>query len=422
MSDHPPPEFPRVYRTVQPDLGYEGFIVIDSLLNGRSAGGIRMTPEVSQEEVAELARMMTLKFGFANVHFGGAKAGIRIAGPLSPQRRREVMESFGREFRDVIASGQYHPAEDIGTTPADAAHAMQAAGRSVRGGGGASSGRYTALTVVAAAEVLCRHARVAVRGASVAVEGFGKVGSETARLLAQQGARVVAASTVEGAVYHPRSLDLGRLQEYKNRHGDACVLRYREGEPITLEQLIALDVDILILAGKPYAVHAGNAARVRAAVIVPGGNLAVAADAEEVLVGRGRMMVPDFVVNCGGVLGLAWHGMGLPDDRIRRLVEGEYVQKLECLVAAASPSRTARYLAESVAAKNILRMRREVDPRRSALAHATTRLRRASFAWMTSKALQLVFPTVPPRPSTLAAYARDLFWADRPVYRRGLWI
>lgn len=419
VSDQTTTDFPRIYRTVQPELGYEGFIVVDSALNGRAAGGIRMSPHVAQDEVAALARVMTLKFGFANLYYGGAKAGIRLTATPTPAQRRAVMQSFGREFREVIGSGLYRPGEDIGTDPGDVGCVMESAGCRGAKSGGAGSGRYTAMTAVAAVEVLCREVGIALRGATVAVEGFGKVGTEAARQLARLGARPVAVSTLEGAVFQPRGLDLGRLQELKDCHGDACVLHYRAGEPMTIEQMIALDVDVLILAGKPHAVRGDNVDRVRAAVIVPGGNLSITREAEDALTRRGRIVLPDFVANCGGVLGLTWHGMGLSDERIVRLVKTDFARKLEYLVAASTLTRSVRDVAETIAAGNILRMRGEVDPRpaRGGVSRWTDRWRRASPHWIATQFFRVFATKRRLVPSTMAAYAKAVFWADRPVYR-----
>jgi len=157
---------------------------------------------------------------------------------------------------------------------------------------------------------------------------------------------------------------------------------------------------------------------VRAAVIVPGGNLSITGEAEEALMRRGRIIFPDFVANCGGVLGLTWHGMGLSDERIIRLVTTDFARKLEYLVAASTRTRSVREVAETIAARNILRMRGEVDPRPArGRGRWAERWRRASPHWVATQLFRLFATKRRLMPSTMAAYAKAVFWADRPVYR-----
>ena len=101
--------FPRILRHIDPAGDFQAFVVIDSLLGGRSAGGIRMTCDVSEAEVAQLARNMTLKYGFANVYYGGAKSGICVKQPPSSERRREILQTFGEKFAEVIQPQMYQP-------------------------------------------------------------------------------------------------------------------------------------------------------------------------------------------------------------------------------------------------------------------------------------------------------------------------
>ena len=142
--------FPRVIKYDDPEGDYRAYVVIDSLLQGRSAGGIRMTCDVSEKEVALLARNMTLKFGFANVYYGGAKSGICIKQPPSQERRREIFELFGRKFSQVIQPQIYQPAEDIGTGPEDVFTVLKAAGCSEikKGKTLATSSIYTAWSII----------------------------------------------------------------------------------------------------------------------------------------------------------------------------------------------------------------------------------------------------------------------------------
>lgn len=379
-----------------------------------------MSPSVTEEEVFSLARVMTLKFGFANVYYGGAKAGIRIRETLSASERRVILESFGRALKGIIGPGFYHPGEDIGTGQEEVALVLQAAGVTKIESSKAGSGYYTALSVVTGAEVLCRHVRILLPKATATLEGFGKVGESVARLLREKEVTILAVSTKAGAVYDPNGIKLQGLLDLKKQYGDECVLHYRDGKQISLEGMVTLDSDILILAGKPEVVHARNCGEVKARVIVPGGNLAITREAEDRLARQGVFVFPDFVVNCGGILGLTWNGMGLTDLSIQRLMEEELGEKLVNLLALSKghPGRL-REVAETVASQNFQRMQKELA--RGALrpmAKFLHAFQAGPAQWVHLKFLRMLANRERASQRARVAYAKALFWLDKGLYHR----
>ena len=160
---------------------------------------------------------------------------------------------------------------------------------------------YTLLgALFSATEKLCEDKGVSLHGARWILEGFGKVGAELVRQFQQKGMRLLAISTRSGALYNPRGLDGENLLALQHEWGDDCVKHTLGNEEVTLDQMLQLETDILILAGKPEALHVGNVNEVKADIVVPGGNLSISSDAEEALAKQGYVILPDFVTNSGG--------------------------------------------------------------------------------------------------------------------------
>ena len=413
--------FPRVFRYEDPVEEYQAFVVIDSLVQGRSAGGIRMTCDVSESEVAQLARNMTLKFGFANVYYGGAKSGICLKGPLLQDRRQKIFEIFGQKFAEVIHPQIYQPAEDIGTGPEDVLTVLKAAGCPVNNKGKslASSSLYTAWGIISATEKLCEDKGIGLNGASWILEGFGKVGAEIARQFQQKGMRLLATSTRAGAVYNPGGLDVENLLALQHQLGDECVNHTEGNEEVTLDHMLQLDADILILAGKPEALHGGNVDHLKAGIVVPGGNLSISQDGEQKLTKQGYVILPDFVTNSGGVLGLTWNGTGVSEKGIRHLFKKEFGKKIENLLTLSRKhSKSIRGVAEFVATENIKRMREEVDRRPGEESPGIVKkVLNKPIHWVFTQLLRIGINLGVNSKALNYSYAKAIFWADKHLYQ-----
>jgi glutamate dehydrogenase (NAD(P)+) len=276
--------------------GLEAFVVVDHDQFPIAAGGTRMLPDVNIDEVARLARAMTWKFAVWRVPYAGAKAGVRFAGGA----REDVMAAYRRAlepYRDVFLTGP-----DMGTSPADFAHALEGPpplwARSHEGVD--MDDLATGHGVKAAAEAALAHLGRGLEGATVAIEGFGKVGAGTARACRRAGARVVAISTVHGLLSDPAGLDVEQLLELRGRVGDRLVENAaREARP--REELFELEVDVLVPGARPDSITRKVAERVRCAVVSPGANIPYAPGAVETLHRRGVVAMPDFISNSGGV-------------------------------------------------------------------------------------------------------------------------
>jgi glutamate dehydrogenase (NAD(P)+) len=277
--------------------GLDAFIVVDHELFPRSAGGTRMVSDVTVDEVARLARAMTWKFGVAQVPLAGAKAGIRFAGG---DRERVLAAYLDRiaELGDVFGTGP-----DMGTTPHDFLR-FAPEDRTPMWARSHDGMQMDDLAVGAGILGACRAALArlgrTVEGARVAIEGFGKAGAGTAHALDRAGARVVAVSTIEGALVDPGGLDVDALLALKAVHGDRLV--HHAGLPaVPRGRLPGIECDVLVPGARPDFVTVESVPALRCAAIVPAANIPYGPGAVEALAARGILALPDFVANAGGV-------------------------------------------------------------------------------------------------------------------------
>jgi glutamate dehydrogenase/leucine dehydrogenase len=294
----------------EPGSGLQGIVVVDNVACGPAIGGIRMAPDVTVEEVARLARAMTLKNAAAGLAHGGGKGGIVADQEMDAAWKERLVRAFGRAIRDLR---EYIPGPDMGTDESCMAYLYDEIGRavglpSVLGGIPLDRIGATGYGLAVCAEVAQEYAGIRLAGARVAVQGFGAVGSHAARFLVERGAILVAAADRGGAVVNPRGLDVSELITCKA--SGRSVARCASGTPLPSQELVAVDCDIWIPAARPDVLHGGNAACLQARLVLQGANVPATAEAEAILHARGVVSVPDFIANAGGVICAAveYHG------------------------------------------------------------------------------------------------------------------
>jgi glutamate dehydrogenase (NAD(P)+) len=294
-EDAPPA---RILEINDPSVGLEAVVVIDHELFPVSAGGTRMVPDVTTDEVARLARAMTWKFAVAGLEYAGAKAGIRFDGG----DRAAVLDAyFDRidEWGDSFLTGPdmgTHPEDFLRYAPDEGPPPMWARTHDDMGMDDLAVGYGIKGAAAVALERLGRP----WDGATVAIEGFGKAGAGTARVCARAGARVVAISTVEGALVDQDGLDVDELLVLRAEHGDAFVQHGPVGaRPRSV--LFEIECDVLVPGARPGVITEELAAALPCAAVVPVANVPYAAGALDVLDRRGILALPDFVTNAGGV-------------------------------------------------------------------------------------------------------------------------
>jgi glutamate dehydrogenase (NAD(P)+) len=299
-----------------------GYVAIDSTVGGRSCGGLRMLPDIDEAEIQALARSMTLKYGFLGLPQGGAKAGVFGNPEASRQERLERLVEFGHAIAPLLRSRAFVPNADMGTESADIRHMLNAVGIRVgrRELQDNFSGLYTAHSVLTGVVQSARHIGLNLSKCTAAIEGFGNVGRPLARLLGSEGIQVVAISTSRGAIYNPEGLDVDRLTRLAEEAGSQVVELYREAEFVDREKLLELPVDILCPCARWNSLNVDNAPRISAKVICPGANNPMTPEAEHALFQRGVLCLPDFVANCGGVLGGTMEFASVSRERISNFI------------------------------------------------------------------------------------------------------
>jgi glutamate dehydrogenase (NAD(P)+) len=278
----------------------KAIVVVDNIALGSAIGGVRVSPGVSTEEVIRLARTMTLKNAIAGLSHGGGKTGI-IADPKSPEKEH-YFRAFARMIKELE---EYIPGPDMGSNEEAMAWIYDETGRACGlpeelGGLPLDKLGATGFGLAECAEVACPYAGIDLKGARVAVQGFGSVGRAAAKFLAEKGAILVAASDTQGTIYSKEGLDVSQLIETKMSKG---AVRYcNEGICLEIDELFSVECDILIPAATPDVIHEDNAYTIKAKLILQGANIPATRAAEEILMKRGILSVPDFIANAGGVI------------------------------------------------------------------------------------------------------------------------
>jgi len=350
---------------INAELSLKGYVAIDSTVNGRSYGGVRIASDLSPANLTELARVMTLKYGFLGFPCGGAKAGI-VANPEMPiKEKRELLKSFGQALRPLLLTKSYNAGVDLALSKDDIRFMLTSNGIKVEPRTLTwETGFYAGLTVFTAAVKGAQHIGLDLNQASVAIEGFGSVGSTVAQAFWDKGMRVVAISTNQGAIYSEKGLDIGELIKLSNQVGSRVVKVYKGADQIEMEELLELDADFLCPCADLHSITVDNANRVAARVISPGANAPITAEAEQILFKKGILSIPDFVANCGGVLGTSMKRTGLKEDFIKRFINKRFGQRvIEVIEAAEEKGVIPRIYAQGIAMEKFLMVKEEAEMR-----------------------------------------------------------
>jgi glutamate dehydrogenase (NAD(P)+) len=292
---------------------FTGYRVQHNINRGPAKGGVRYDANVSLDEVRALAMWMTWKCAVVNIPFGGAKGGV-IVDPrkLSRAELERLTRRYATEISLLIGSESDIPAPDVNTNPQVMAWMMDTysmhhgysvpavvTGKPLAVGGSEGRVEATGRGVFVVTREACKHLDMPLEGARVAVQGFGNVGSVTAKLLHEAGCRVVAISDVYGAVYNDKGIDIRRALRYVQEHGRLSGLP--ETEPLDGKALLELPVDILVPAALEGQLTGSNAPRVQARLIVEAANGPTTPDADAIFRDRGIAVIPDILANAGGV-------------------------------------------------------------------------------------------------------------------------
>lgn len=292
---------------------FVGYRVQHNGARGPYKGGIRFHPEANDDEVRALASLMTWKNALVDVPFGGAKGSVQCdPDSLSQDELNRLTRRFTQNIEHVLGENRDIAAPDMGTNAQTMAWMMDAygqvhghtpsivTGKPVEMGGSygreAAPGRGAVLVLAAWAE----NAGVSLEGATVAIQGFGHVGGWIARLVTGLGCKVVAVSDVRGGVYNPQGLDIEALLTHVREN--RFLAGFPNAEAVTNEEILELPCTILAPAAVGSVIHEGNADRIKASVVLEGANHPTTPGADLALSEHGVTMLPDILVNAGGVV------------------------------------------------------------------------------------------------------------------------
>ena len=360
------PEY--VMEVYDPRIGMEGFLVIDNTALGLGKGGIRMTPNVTKEEVFRLARVMTWKNSLAGIPFGGAKAGIVWNGG-NDELKQEFIKSFARMIKPFVPK-KYIPGPDVNTTekemmliaeeigdwkgatgkPADYCYKNPKTGKKMCGLPHELGS--TGFGVAHAAVVAVETAGFDIKKMTVAIDGFGNVGEFAFRHLQEMGAKIVAISGSRGGVYDTNRLDLEKLLKLKSQNKP--ITEYPTGKKIKHSEIFELPIDILIPASVTDVINDSNKDKIKAKIIVEGANIPMRENIEDELFRKGIIIVPDFVANAGGVISSYAEYRGCSAKQMFEMVERKISScAKEIMERSLAEKRNPREVAMEIALKRI---------------------------------------------------------------------
>lgn len=347
-------------------IGLDGFLVIDNTTLGPGKGGIRMTHNVSEEEVRRLARAMTWKNALAGIPFGGGKSGIIWQGG-TPQQKKVLIQGFAKAIKPFLLK-KYIAGPDVNTGELEMAQFVQATGifnsatgkpanlclpvgKKTRKCGLPHEFGSTGFGVAQSAKVAAEVLGIDIKGGTVSIHGFGNVGTFAYTYLTQMGAKVVAIADKDGAVLAENGFDEKIMKDIiKNRKP---VADYKQGKAVSAEEFWKIPVDILIPASVTDVINDNNKNDIKSKLIVEAGNIPMRENVEDELFKKGIYFVPDFVANAGGVISSYAEYKGYNPKKMFEIVEEKIkasTQKVvkESLAKKINPRIVAMDLAKKI--------------------------------------------------------------------------
>ncbi len=358
---------------------FTGYRVQYNITLGPAKGGIRYHPDVSLDEVTALAAWMTWKCAVAHVPFGGGKGGI-VCDPTRMSRREleALTRRYVAEIIDAIGPEKDVPAPDVNTNDQVMAWIMDTysmhvghtstavvTGKPIEMGGSLGRREATGRGVMIVTREAAKHLGLDISRMTVAVQGFGNVGSVSADLISKLGAKIVAVTDWKGGVHNPAGLDITQMIEYAKQH--KTIDGFPGGEPIENDQLFSLDVDVLVPAALENQITEENASTIKAKIVAEGANGPTTPEAHRQLHERGIFVIPDILANAGGVTTsyFEWvqdrHGYFWEEHEVNQRLEAKMMEAfhdvLQTSIKYKTDLRTAAYVVAISRVATVTRMR-----------------------------------------------------------------
>ena len=346
-----------ILKLYNPKFNVWGFLVIDNLKLGPGKGGIRMTSAVTEEEVFRLARAMTFKNALAGIPFGGAKAGIAFDPRKAGEKtKKEIVEWFAKGLKPFLPK-YYVAGPDVNMGEKEMAWFVRAAGdlkaatgKPSRLGGLPHELGSTGFGVALSARIAMKFLKFDVKKTTVAIQGFGNVGSFAFKFLKEAGAKIVAVSDASGGVFNERGLDFEKLSRVSRDAGS--VTHYKDGRGINNKQLLELKVDVLIPAALSDVINESNVDKIKAKIIVEGANIPMREIFEQKLHRKGVLIIPDIIANAGGVISSYAEYRGFDQKKMFRMVEEKIATRAKSVLEKSKKTgKTPRDVAIEIVSK-----------------------------------------------------------------------
>jgi len=292
---------------------FTGFRVQHNNAIGPTKGGIRFHPNVNADEVKALAMWMTFKCAVVGIPYGGGKGGVAVnPKELSKEELERLSRAFIDAIYDEIGPDKDIPAPDVNTNSQIMGWMLDEynkisrkdnpgviTGKPLSVGGSKGRVAATGLGVAITVRELAKKMGLELKGAKVAVQGFGNVGSYTALILQQYGAKIVAISNSRTCIYSEKGIDVEKLMEYREKTGN--IAGFADTEELPKEEIFTLDVDIFVPAALENVITSQNADKIKAKIVAEGANGPTTPEADEILDRKGVVVIPDILANAGGV-------------------------------------------------------------------------------------------------------------------------
>ena len=304
---------------VQMDNGsfkmFTGYRVQHSIMRGPGKGGIRFHPQVTLDEVQALAAWMTWKCAVVGIPFGGAKGGV-VCDPekMSRGELERMTRRYTADLMDELGPEKDVPAPDVNTDSQTMAWIMDTfsmharhtvtsvvTGKPIELGGSLGRREATGRGVLFCVRDAAKHLKLDLKGARIAIQGFGNVGSVSADLLAKDGAKIVAVTDAHGGIQNPAGFDIPKLLDFVHKSANKSVAGFPGAKPISNEDLLTMECDVLIPAALENQITGENAADVRCRILAEGANGPTTPEADYILHKKGVFIIPDILCNAGGV-------------------------------------------------------------------------------------------------------------------------
>jgi glutamate dehydrogenase (NAD(P)+) len=346
----------KIVHIYDPKHELKAVVAIDNVARGPSIGGVRMAPDVSVEEAFRLARAMTMKNSAANLPHGGGKSVIFGDPKMNLAKKEPLIRAFARAIRDLV---EYIPGPDMGTDERCMAWIKDEIGRAVGlppeiGGIPLDEIGATGLGLKASVEASLKYCDFELKGARVAVQGFGSVGKHAARFLGEKGTILVAACDTYGTIYNAKGIDVARLIALKESGKN--VIDYPDGRKLDTDAVIDIECEIWIPAARPDVIRKDNVHRLKTKLVPEGANIPFTTEAERILHEKGTLVIPDFIANAGGVIcaSVEYHG-GTQSQALQIIEEKIRANTEEVLANARKTGSLPRHAAVELAKGRVIK-------------------------------------------------------------------